>query len=514
MYNGDKVALIYKDLEQIDEAILLQKGNKNKRLEYTQDEAQLGFVTPDEVANIGQNVRKYIDEYGKPFEDSYTGRVYEWQDENGVKFRLVVKNLKEVGSGNSNLPSANEEIITFCSNRNLKDDTKKHISQKEWFKNPAVAERYKEKVYYGGYTEYGISGSAYNDMRYKGTRPLQYFTQDDLNFFKEKLGLKKITRKDFENFLLEKGAAIEKDKNSEYYGEHTWHHINKPKDLEFRYFLDGDEAFFYSPEDAILKSKSSDIKKFFGEIPKDFEKNKKKISEDLKARFTQNENVYKDIWYGQKMRKELAEGKTESEAERLAKEYVEKNLNWQKSKIDKAVKNEQKRLKNLETRRKNKEIENKAFEYITRTKKLQSKSFNMLQTQTADKIAIKQMIDEIDNFLNEKTAFFENEGKKEAWREYKLSWLQKNRDELEKAMREKAILENKNISRLYVNETDIPRTDFAGFEFSNTSGMDKLRDEVLVKEQSSINTQKPTKNDGDKPDIDEDKPSGPSGPRM
>lgn len=190
VYNGDKAALIYKDLEQIDEAILLQKGNKNKggkhiRLEHTQDEAQLGFVTPDEVANIGQNVRKYINEYGKPFEDSYTGRVYEWQDENGVKFRLVVKNLKEVGSGNSNLPSANEEIIIFYSNRNLKDDTKKHISKKEWFKNPAVAERYKEKMYYGGYTEYGISGNAYNDMRYKGTRPLQYFTQDDLNFLKK-----------------------------------------------------------------------------------------------------------------------------------------------------------------------------------------------------------------------------------------------------------------------------------------------------------------------------------------
>lgn len=250
VYNGDKAALIYKDLEQIDEAILLQKGDKNKggkhiRLEHTQDEAQLGFVTPDEVANIGQNVRKYINEHGKPFEDSYTGRVYEWQDENGIKFRLV-SNLKEVGSGNSNLPSANEEIITFYSNRNLKDDTKKYTPKKEWFKNPAVAERYKEKFYYGGYTEYGISGRAYNDMRYKGTRPLQYFTQDDLNFFKEKLGLSKITRKDFENFLLEKGAAIEKDKNSEYFGEHTWHHINNPKDLETNYFFlfNGGEAFF------------------------------------------------------------------------------------------------------------------------------------------------------------------------------------------------------------------------------------------------------------------------------
>ena len=64
------------------------------------------------------------------------------------------------------------------------------------------------------------------------------------------------------------------------------------------------------------------------------------------------------------------------------------------------------------------------------------------------------------------------------------------------------------------NKEEQSKKDFAGFEFSNTSGMDKLRNEALVKEQSSINTQKPTKNDGNKPDIDEDKPSGPSGPRM
>lgn len=143
------------------------------------------------------------------------------------------------------------------------------------------------------------------------------------------------------------------------------------------------------------------------------------------------ENIYKDIWYGQKMRKELAEGKTENEAERLAKEYVEKKLYWQKRNIDKAVINEQKRLKNLETRRKNKEIENKSIEYEKREQALQHKSYRILQTQTADKATIKQTIDEIDKFLNEKTAFFENEGKKFAWRN-KSYWLPKNRDELKK----------------------------------------------------------------------------------
>lgn len=53
----------------------------------------------------------------EPFIDGNGARVYEYSD-NNVNFRVVVSDIKENSGGNSNLPSANEEIITFYSDRN------------------------------------------------------------------------------------------------------------------------------------------------------------------------------------------------------------------------------------------------------------------------------------------------------------------------------------------------------------------------------------------------------------
>lgn len=68
-YGNQKETLIKTDVELVEEAIIDEiiryVSGKHIRLEHTQDETQLGFVTLDEVANIGQNVRKYINEYGK-----------------------------------------------------------------------------------------------------------------------------------------------------------------------------------------------------------------------------------------------------------------------------------------------------------------------------------------------------------------------------------------------------------------------------------------------------------------
>lgn len=142
VYKGENAALIYKDLQNLENAILLEKGDKNKggthiRLKHTKDTTQQGFVTPDEVENIGQNVRKYLKEHKEPFIDKDGARLYEWQDEQGVNFRLVVRDKV---SGADTLPtSANEEIITFYSNRNLKDSTNFE------FKNPSVAKSYETK---------------------------------------------------------------------------------------------------------------------------------------------------------------------------------------------------------------------------------------------------------------------------------------------------------------------------------------------------------------------------------
>ncbi|EAK9972075.1 DUF3519 domain-containing protein, partial [Campylobacter upsaliensis] len=132
-FNGKNAVLIKKDLEAVDEAILFEKGTKRKggkhiRLAHSIEPSQEGYVTKQEVANLGVNIREYLKNY-EPFIDKNGARLYEWKDENGVKFRAVVNNTQTSG-GNSHLPSASEEIITFYSDRNLKE--------KMNFKNPLL----------------------------------------------------------------------------------------------------------------------------------------------------------------------------------------------------------------------------------------------------------------------------------------------------------------------------------------------------------------------------------------
>ena len=128
-YNGKNATYI--NLAD-DEAhfLRLSKGNKNKggthiRLEHSTDSKQQGYVTPDEVANLGQNLRSYLQIYKEPFIDKNGAKIYEWQKEN-VRFRAVINKPKESkGEGNSNLPQLSkplsDEIITFYSDRNLKN---------------------------------------------------------------------------------------------------------------------------------------------------------------------------------------------------------------------------------------------------------------------------------------------------------------------------------------------------------------------------------------------------------
>ena len=135
-YNGKNATYIHLQDEQA-QALRLAQGNKNKggthiRLEHSTDSSQQGYVTPDEVANLGQNLRNYLAKHKEPFIDKNGARLYEWENEAGDKFRVVINKAK--GEGNSNLPQLpkplNDEIITFYSDRNLKN--------KMIFKKPAL----------------------------------------------------------------------------------------------------------------------------------------------------------------------------------------------------------------------------------------------------------------------------------------------------------------------------------------------------------------------------------------
>ena len=145
-YNGKNATLIKQDLEKVDNAIRYQlgsriKGGKHIRISHTMDKSQEGYLTPQEIINMGRNIREYIKEYKEPFVDRNGARIYEWFDNVGNRFRVVTNDIK--GKGNSHLPQLskplNDEIITFYSDRNLK------LGKTFEFKNQAVKQAYDEK---------------------------------------------------------------------------------------------------------------------------------------------------------------------------------------------------------------------------------------------------------------------------------------------------------------------------------------------------------------------------------
>ena len=126
--NGKESTNIYKDLQKIESAIKLEQGSKKKggavHIQKHLNPSAKGAVTQQEVMSIGESVREYIKKYKEPFVDKDGGKIYEWQDKDGVRFRVAVydKIKKSVGAGSTTritTTDAYESIITFYSDRNL-----------------------------------------------------------------------------------------------------------------------------------------------------------------------------------------------------------------------------------------------------------------------------------------------------------------------------------------------------------------------------------------------------------
>lgn len=149
-YNGKMATMIKTDLDSIKEGIIrYARGNKEKGARHIikvhSDSNQMGYVTPQEIINMGKNIREYIKEYKEPFIDRNGARIYEWFNSKGDRFRIVVnnENINSIGVGtNPHITSTyaiNDEIITFYSDRNLK------LGKTFEFKNQAVKQAYDEK---------------------------------------------------------------------------------------------------------------------------------------------------------------------------------------------------------------------------------------------------------------------------------------------------------------------------------------------------------------------------------
>lgn len=186
-YNDKTATLIKHDLDNVENALKYTIGNKDKgakhiNIRHMEDESAEGYVTQNELLNVGKNMREYLAKYEEPFINKRNARIYEWQDERGVRFRLVASNKSGEGRGlpsgksrnlspitNDLRPAANEgldpngsleEIITFYSDRNLKDrmefenpKVKYDVNLSEWHKDSAPITKNADgspKVFYHG----------------------------------------------------------------------------------------------------------------------------------------------------------------------------------------------------------------------------------------------------------------------------------------------------------------------------------------------------------------------------
>ena len=81
----------------------------------------------------------------EPFIDKNGARLYEWENKEGVRFRVVINDIADM---DSNPTSATEEIITFYSDRNLKERMKfKNFTldyDKDYYKNDKIGKNNKD----------------------------------------------------------------------------------------------------------------------------------------------------------------------------------------------------------------------------------------------------------------------------------------------------------------------------------------------------------------------------------
>ena len=117
------------------------KGIGAEHLKYHLKQGAIGEVSLEELLNLGRSLRKYMKIFGEPFleDKNKTGKVFEWQDSDGIRFRVTMDSKRQAGEEGLITPLSlpNKTIITFYSDRNL--------NARMVFKNPAVREFYESK---------------------------------------------------------------------------------------------------------------------------------------------------------------------------------------------------------------------------------------------------------------------------------------------------------------------------------------------------------------------------------
>ena len=145
--NDKNSAPILKDIELIQNAVIEyiamyvrgyhsfrnDRGFGSEHIKLHLESGSEGEVNIEELLNLGNSLREYINVFEEAFIDKNGAKIYEWQNEENVRFRAVADKLRREGD-NCHSTSPNDIIISFYSDRNF--------NERMEFKNPKV------KAYY------------------------------------------------------------------------------------------------------------------------------------------------------------------------------------------------------------------------------------------------------------------------------------------------------------------------------------------------------------------------------
>ncbi|WP_139454209.1 hypothetical protein [Campylobacter armoricus] len=151
-FNDKNSTPINTELEIIEEAIIdyvvhyvkgwhntkRDKGRGAEHIKLHLAKESEGKIKIEELLNLGNSIREYLKVFKEPFleDQNKDGKVYEWENKEGIRFRVATDKIKGEGLIPPLSPS-DEIIITFYSDRNL--------NKRMEFKNPKVKAYYEEK---------------------------------------------------------------------------------------------------------------------------------------------------------------------------------------------------------------------------------------------------------------------------------------------------------------------------------------------------------------------------------
>lgn len=150
-FGDEKATPIFKDIEAIEDAVIeyiamyvkgwhnvkRDKGAGAEHIKLHLEKGSQGEISIEELVNVGKSLREFLKNFDEPFIDKNGAKVYEWQNDNGVRFRVIADKHKGEGHSNTPLSPFADVIITFYSDRNLNKQME--------FKNPRVEAYYQQQ---------------------------------------------------------------------------------------------------------------------------------------------------------------------------------------------------------------------------------------------------------------------------------------------------------------------------------------------------------------------------------